>query len=46
MDKNLTKSTIKILRETCPYIPAFGLNTERYEVEKTPYFDTVQAVRY
>ena len=38
----------------CPYFPAFGLNTERYEVspntgkygpEKTPYLDTFHAVR-
>ena len=37
----------------CPYFPAFGLNTERYEVspntgkygpEKTPYLDTFHRV--
>ena len=27
-----------------PYFPAFGLNTEKYGPEKTPYLDTFQAV--
>ena len=27
-----------------PYFPAFGLNTERYGPEKTPYLDTFQIV--
>ena len=27
-----------------PYFPAFGLNTERYGREKTPYLDTFHAV--
>ena len=37
---------------SCPYFPAFGLNTEIYEVntgkygpEITPYLDTFHAVR-
>ena len=28
-----------------PYFPAFGLNTEQYEPQKTPYLDTFYAVK-
>ena len=27
-----------------PFIPVFGLNTEKYGPEKTPYLDTFHAV--
>ena len=27
-----------------PYFPVFGLNTEKYGPEKTPYLDTFHAV--
>ena len=27
-----------------PYFPVFGLNTEKYGPEKSPYFDTFHAV--
>ena len=29
-----------------PYFPVFSLNMGKYRLEKTPYLDTFEAVRY
>ena len=35
--------SVKIRSFSGPYFPVFGLNTEKYGPEKTPYLDTFQA---